>query len=123
MLFYQPLFIFYVLPVGYIVFLAALARKTLRRNLLIAFSVVFYFWIEPRIVPLVILSMLADFYLGRVVGDERRSGRARKVALIAGIVQNLGILAFFKYAVFLVDNLSGLSHSLGGPVLPHFSIL
>ena len=72
---------------------------------LFAVSLVFYGWGEPLYVFLMLFTIALDYFLGLVVG-KNRDNKKGKGALIAAIVINLGILAFFKYFDFFVINLA-----------------
>ncbi|MBQ8258029.1 MAG: MBOAT family protein, partial [Clostridia bacterium] len=72
---------------------------------LFAVSLVFYGWGEPLYVFLMLFTIALDYFLGLVVG-KNRDNKKGKGALIAAIVINLGILAFFKYFDFFVVNLA-----------------
>src|SRR5229473_2346253 len=62
-------------------------------------------------VPSIVVNAGLGNYLMRGV-----SGTARRLLLTSGIAFNLALLAFFKYASFLIDNLNTLL-STGIPVL------
>src|SRR6187431_1420174 len=68
-------------------------------------SLAFYTWWKPPFVLLPVLSILANFWIASrfVHLDER----AAKRLLIAGIVANLAVLGWFKYADFVVSIFQG----------------
>ncbi len=109
MVFSSTLFLFYFLPA----FLAAYLLTPVRhRNwtALIA-SMAFYAWGAPTFVFVVIVALLADYIIvGRMAGQE---GSARRQWLWASVVLNVGMLGYFKYTNFLVDNLNALLHPFG----------
>lgn len=83
---------------------------------LIAASISFYAWWSPIHVLLLIGSVLANF--GLHIGLMRFRSKA---TLIAGIVGNLALLGFFKYADFAIQNLTlvlGWESTSLGIVLP-----
>jgi D-alanyl-lipoteichoic acid acyltransferase DltB (MBOAT superfamily) len=53
---------------------------------------------------LLLVSMSFNFYIGRQLQLQ-----ARRWVLVAGIAGNLGLLAYFKYAHFLVGTINWLS--------------
>jgi D-alanyl-lipoteichoic acid acyltransferase DltB (MBOAT superfamily) len=57
-------------------------------------------------VALVLASVIANAGFGTVLCSGRLSPFARKATLIAGLAFNLGVLAYFKYAIFIVENLN-----------------
>lgn len=114
MVFSSPIFLFIFLPV---VLLGAAFRTLRARNLwLLAFSLIFYAWGELAFVFLALGSTVINYFLGRWVERESDPLR-RKWAVATAIALNLGLLAFFKYANFAVDNFNSLLHLLGVPRL------
>ena len=78
---------------------------------LFAASYVFYGWWNPLYLVLIVYGTLADYFI--VVGMEKLGHK--KWWLAASVVSNIGLLAFFKYAHFLRDNLNALLHLAGIP--------
>lgn len=78
---------------------------------LVLASLFFYAWWRPVYLVLLLVSMLANFGLGSLLGQAHRQGRqhAGKAWLIAGVVFNLGLLGYFKYANFTVNSLNTLA--------------
>ncbi len=95
---------------------------TVKNSILLLASLVFYAWGEPVYILLMLLSILFNFSAGRVLAQAREDGRdgAALFQLIAALVFNLGVLGFFKYADFLVENVNRLFgaqvHSLDLPL-------
>ncbi|PLW83742.1 membrane-bound O-acyltransferase family protein [Kineobactrum sediminis] len=119
MLFNSSQFIFIFLPVvffGYFFFVnkrLVLVSKTW----LVGASLVFYSWWNPVYLPLILSSMLVNYSLGaslgkdraRILGDSASSvGSARKRLLVSGLVFNLGLLGYFKYTDFFIENFNGI---------------
>jgi alginate O-acetyltransferase complex protein AlgI len=110
MLFVTRDFLLGFLPIVLVAFHTALAfgfRKLLLPILLVA-SVVFYAWGNPAYTPILVASILVNYLTGRALADWELSLIRRKVVFIAGIVFNLGLLAFFKYTNFAIDNVAWL---------------
>jgi alginate O-acetyltransferase complex protein AlgI len=110
MLFVTRDFLLGFLPIVLVAFHTALAlgfRKLLLPILLTA-SVVFYAWGNPAQTPILVASILVNYFTGRALADWELSPIRRKVAFITGIVFNLGLLAFFKYTNFAIDNVAWL---------------
>jgi len=88
---------------------------------LFAASVFFYGWWIPEFTLLLLGSIVINFYSGQRLAASAIAGKASRAWLTAGIVFNLGLLAYFKYANFFVDNftaLLGVHWRLGAVVLP-----
>jgi alginate O-acetyltransferase complex protein AlgI len=93
----------------------ALKNTRLRVPWLLAASYFFYACFNPLYLILISYSTLLDY---TVVMKMDKSAR-RKMWLFISIVNNLGLLGFFKYGGFVTDNLNYLLSSLGIPyVLP-----
>lgn len=115
MLFSTPVFLFVFAPIVFIV--DALLPRRVRNLWLLAASLVFYAWGEARFLPIAFASCIADHMLARGIAastDDRR----RRLLLTAGIVLNVGLLVYFKYLAFLVENARVL-----WPGLPHLHIV
>ncbi len=123
MLFNTYVFIFVYLPLvlaGYF----AIARASLwgAAAWVGAASLFFYGWWNPKYVLLLLVSIAVNFAVGRTIAHAREAGRQRqaKGLLAAGLVFDLGLLAFYKYANFFVENVNALGGALTLPniVLP-----
>ncbi|RIX45480.1 MAG: MBOAT family protein [Rhodocyclales bacterium GT-UBC] len=86
-------------------------------------SVFFYGYWAPTFIILLLGSIIWNYGIGRrIAAHARPSGQpAAKRWLILGIAVDLGLLGYFKYANFFVNNfnaLSGLDWQIGNIVLP-----
>jgi alginate O-acetyltransferase complex protein AlgI len=106
MVFSSLLFLFYFLPA--VLLLYFLVPKKLKNALLLTVSLFFYAWGEPVYVIIMIAVIVIDYLHGLWIQRMRDSGRpkAARFALVLCLVINLGILAFFKYADFIIDNIN-----------------
>jgi alginate O-acetyltransferase complex protein AlgI len=87
------------------------AWKVKKINLLIA-SYIFYAAWNPPFVLLLWLSTTVDFFVGRALYKENNK-RKKKWLLVISLIGNLGMLSFFKYGGFLMDNFVTLVNALG----------
>ncbi len=85
-----------------------------RNRVLVIFSVLFYAWGEPVYVLVLLFSALMNYMFGRLIGGSAERRRA-KVLLALSVALNLGLLGYFKYIGFLVENLNHLGLSLKAP--------
>lgn len=101
-------FLFFYLPAVLLIYFLIPSRFLAARNLaLLVVSLVFYGWSEPAYIWIMFLSIAIDYTCGSLVGRYKQSAPKRaKAALIASVVLNLSILAFFKYIDFIIQNLS-----------------
>ena len=119
MLFSSPVFLVYFLPV--VLVLALLfglkLRKTPWQNaLLLAASLFFYAWGEVGYTLILIGSIVLNYGFGAWV-DRTRGGAGANWVLATAVTANLLILASFKYANFVVDNLNLVLGPLGFSLL------
>ncbi|HNB04391.1 MAG TPA: MBOAT family protein [Nitrospira sp.] len=89
---------------------------------LVAASLFFYAWWAPAYLVLMLASVLANFWLGvRLNADASPDRSAGSRLLVVGVIFNLGLLAWFKYAGFVVENanlLLGVQFPVPNIVLP-----
>ena len=105
MLFSSIPFLFYFLPAVLILYF--LVPKSLKNAVLLIFSLVFYAWGEPVYVFLMIATICLFFFCGIAIGKSSTQ-KGKKTWLTISVVVSLALLAVFKYADFLVDNLNSL---------------
>ena len=84
MSFNAPLFLFVFLPVFLLVYLLAGGR--LRNGWLLTASLVFYLWAAPLYFPLLLLTLLLNFWFARLAGQRAARPLAAQRALWLGIV-------------------------------------
>lgn len=111
MLFNSTKFLFVFFPIVFLVFfvLGRIGLRTMASTWLFTVSLVFYGWDDPKfLIPLISASIVFNYLMGRAISSTHS-----KAVLGAGIAIDLGLLAYFKYANFLAENLA----SLGAPAL------
>jgi alginate O-acetyltransferase complex protein AlgI len=93
-----------------------------RWALLLGASCWFYMAFVPVYILILAFTILVDYAAGILIEDS--TGRKRRLWLVASIVANVGVLAFFKYYAFLNENLGALVRSFGLPYdVPDLGIL
>ncbi|MEO7175318.1 MAG: MBOAT family O-acyltransferase [Saprospiraceae bacterium] len=85
--------------------------KTKKVNLLIG-SYVFYAAWNPPFILLLWLSTVVDYFVGRALYTQENPAK-KKLLLVVSLIGNLGMLCFFKYGGFLLENFVSLTHLLG----------
>jgi alginate O-acetyltransferase complex protein AlgI len=85
--------------------------KQKKRNLLVA-SYVFYAAWNPPFILLLWLSTVVDFFVGRALYTQENKHK-RRVLLVVSLIGNLGMLCFFKYGGFLLENFVELCNLVG----------
>src|SRR5580704_9595525 len=90
-----------------------------RRNLLLTVaSYIFYGWWQPWFVSLMVVSTVLDYVCGGIIASPASGPARRRMALLAAILGDLGLLAFFKYYTFTAQNLNTLLQLFGAGALP-----
>jgi D-alanyl-lipoteichoic acid acyltransferase DltB (MBOAT superfamily) len=70
-------------------------------------SLFFYAWWDYRYLPLLLISILFNYLLGWKISEVNIASKRRW--LTTGIVCNLALLAYYKYALFFVSTFSEIS--------------
>ena len=104
MVFSSLVFLWLFLPV--VLGLYFLAQEKYRNLLLLAASLFFYAWGEPVYLSVMVVSILINYVCGLKIATKGEG--KNKVALVAGIVINLGLLGVFKYSGFAIENINAL---------------
>ncbi len=79
--------------------------------LLLAASCYFYMAFIPKYILILAVTITVDYFAG--LGLEKYEGRTKRWVLLASILTNIGMLAFFKYFNFANENLAQLAKFIG----------
>jgi alginate O-acetyltransferase complex protein AlgI len=116
MVFSQPQFIFYFLPLALLAYY--LAPVSGRNLLLVVFSLVFYAWSSSEALGILGVSIVGNYLLGVALANAVSAGRRRAVAITAcAVVFNLSLLGYFKYANFAVAQVNTALGSFGAEAI------
>lgn len=85
--------------------------KVKKINLLLA-SYIFYAAWNPPFILLLWLSTVVDFFVGRALYTQENVVKKR-LLLVVSLIGNLGMLCFFKYGGFLLENFVALVNLVG----------
>lgn len=110
MVFSSIVFLIYFLPV--FLFSYYMTKKSLQNYLLLGLSIFFYSWGAPRFIFVLLAVTAIDFYLVKLMFATEEKQR-RKVLLAISICLNMGLLAYFKYSNFFIENFNAALSSLG----------
>ena len=93
------------LPVVFILYWFVFRNNLRLQNLLIVVaSYLFYGWWDWRFLSLILFSSLIDYFVGLGLLNNPDNQSRRKFLLAISIVVNLGLLGFFKYYNFFIEN-------------------
>ena len=90
---------------------APLPWRVKKINLLIA-SLIFYGAWSPPFVLLLLLSTVVDWFAARWIAGAKTQSR-RRLFLLISLAGNLGMLSYFKYGGFLLENFTALMNAAG----------
>ncbi|MCB9769264.1 MAG: MBOAT family protein [Candidatus Omnitrophica bacterium] len=110
MVFTSHIFLFYFLP--FVLFVYYLLPRG-RNFFLLCASYVFYGWWQPWFVFLMFFATWVNYLGGIAITRPGATGRSRKLALTLSVGVSLSLLGFFKYFMFLENNLNDLLALLG----------
>jgi alginate O-acetyltransferase complex protein AlgI len=110
MVFSSSLFLVYFLPLFLVVY--HLFSKGYKNYIVLIASILFYSWGAPIFVYVILSSTIIDFYLVKKLHFSQNILH-RKLLLSLSIFINLGLLLYFKYANFFVENLNTALESFG----------
>ena len=110
MVFSSNVFLILFLPIFLLCYFAC--PKKGRNIVLLLFSVIFYAYGAPTFVLLLLGSTVINFFLVRWLYKSENVVHKKLLAGLA-IALSLGLLGYFKYANFFVDNLNALLAAFG----------
>ena len=110
MLFNSYSFIFLFLPIVLLGFhlIGKQGHHRVAIAWLVGASLFFYGWWNPAYLGLMLVSIFFNYGVGVALGGQPKQPN-KKPILIFGVIVNLGLLAYFKYANFFVDNLNNIA--------------
>jgi alginate O-acetyltransferase complex protein AlgI len=107
MTFSSGFFLVYFLPVMLIAYF--ISPQQIRNFLLLVGSLFIYWWGAPDFLLIVLLTCTANF----LVAHQIHTSKKPKFFLILYVAINLGLLCYFKYFNFFIDNFNSVLSSLG----------
>ena len=111
MVFSSLIFLFFFLPAALFCYYIVPQKFIRVRNaVLLLFSLFFYFYGEPRLIGILIFSILMNYLFGLSMRSTYR-----KPLLILCVIANLSLLGVFKYLNFFISTADSL-FGLGIPV-------
>lgn len=107
MLFNSFVFIFAFLPIVFFIyfFLNKLKLVIASKVWLVAGSLFFYSWWNINYLPLILASLFFNYAVGTALGRDSLSMN-KKLVLTIGIILNVSLLGYFKYADFFISNVN-----------------
>ena len=104
MIFSNIFFLFRFLPVVLLVYY--IVPYKYKNAIITVFSLIFYSWGEVKYFPIMIASVIVDFFASHTIESHRGNRKIEKICLAVSVVFNLGMLLFFKYTDFFIANIN-----------------
>lgn len=110
MVFSSSIFLLYFLPLFFLFYYISDVKY--KNWIALVASLIFYGFGAPKFLFIIFFSVIIDFFIVKRI-DISQSQKEKKWLLFGSIVLNIGLLAYFKYANFFVDNLNYILWRLG----------
>lgn len=112
MLFNSITFLVFFLTVFFIYWFPLKHKIRFQNIFILIASYTFYGWWDWRFLGLIVLSTLVDFYIGKFIDKELKSSK-KKLWLTLSVLFNIGLLCYFKYYNFFIENWINAWQSIG----------
>ncbi len=110
MLFSSTTFIYLFLPTVLFFNFVVFRKSRLLQNIFLLFaSLFFYAWGEPKIVLVMIASIIVNWFFGLVISKKREDKSLSHLIIALDVSFNLGLLFVFKYLTFTGNIINGLA--------------
>lgn len=120
MVFSSNIFLIFFLPIFLIFYFAS--PKSWRNVVLLLFSLIFYAYGAPDFIALLVGSCVANFYLVKLMYSTNNQ-LAKKLYCAAAIIISLGLLIYYKYANFFIENINVLLSACGAHTITFAKVL
>lgn len=108
MVFSSIFFLYYFLPA--VIILYFIIPFNFKNYILFLFSIFFYFYGEPKYTLLLLLSSYINYSLALAI-DKSTNIKIKGRYLIISMIINLGMLLYYKYSNFFIENINFLFNS------------
>lgn len=108
MVFSSSIFIFAFLPL--LLFLYFISKKNVKNYVLLFFSLVFYAWGGPKFLFVMLFIVAVDYILAILINKAQEKGckKQAKLFLSLAVISNVGILGYYKYTIFFMENINAI---------------
>jgi alginate O-acetyltransferase complex protein AlgI len=111
MVFSSIVFLLYFLPAFLITYY--LAGKKYKNIVILLFSIFFYSWGAPKFIFVILGTTFLDFHLVKWMSQLQQQLH-RRLLLTLSVSINLGLLFYFKYSNFFIENVNSMLSVFGG---------
>lgn len=110
MIFSSTIFLFAFFPIFFLALYLSPKSLKFKNAVIICGSLLFYFWGAGSFFFIVLGTLVIDYLLGNLM---YKKPKLVKLCVVIDVVMNIGILLYFKYFNFFIDNINIVFASLG----------
>ena len=104
------------IPIVFCVYWFLLNKSIRSQNIFLLLSSYYFYGLwDWRFLTLIIFSSFVDFFVGISI-EKSNNPKSRKLYLLVSLVVNIGLLMFFKYFNFFIDNFVDVFTFFGKPI-------
>ncbi len=110
MVFSSSIFLVYFLPILLVIYF--ITPRIFKNVVLLLASIVFYAWGAPKFIFAILGTTTLDFFLVKIMyhADTKKK---QKLFLILSLCLNVGMLFYFKYCNFFIENFNAILSTVG----------
>jgi len=120
MVFSSILFVLFFLPA--FIFAYYIVPKKLKNIVILLGSIIFYSWGAPKFIFVILGTTFLDFHLVKWM-SQMKTPLHRRLMLALSVLINLGLLCYFKYSNFFIENVNAVLSLLGSEQHIHWTKL
>jgi len=83
-------------------------KRILKKMYLICISLFFCGYVNKKYITIIILSIIINFAIGKFIIKFNKLKSAKKILVIIGLIFNIGLLGYFKYYNFFIENINSI---------------
>lgn len=120
MVFSSIVFLLYFLPAFLLTYY--LVGKKYKNLVILIFSIFFYSWGAPKFIFVILGTTFLDFHLVKWM-SQTQNRLQRRLMLALSVSVNLGLLFYFKYSNFFIENVNAVLSVFGESHIPWTKLL
>ena len=108
---YKFIFLFFPIVFGIYCLLRKFKKLTFMKIWLVAASLFFYGFGDKRFLSVLVFTAIFNFIVSRMLQLKKTKNITRKILIVISMAENLGLLFYFKYTNFFLENVNRIFHS------------
>ena len=108
---YKFIFLFFPIVFGVYCLLRKFKKLTFMKIWLVAASLFFYGFGDKRFLSVLVFTAIFNFIVSRMLQLKKTKNITRKILIVISMAENLGLLFYFKYTNFFLENVNRIFHS------------